>query len=102
IRRLMCEAAVTVDCEPRNISFVNTLKILRCRLPEVPRTTSGIRRWFRQLVNEVAEQRLPPRRNRVNPRVIKRKLSNWPKKQRKHYDSPQPKLEFQNAITILN
>ena len=38
IRKLMCEAAVIAECTPRELSFVNTLKILRCRLPEVPRS----------------------------------------------------------------
>jgi hypothetical protein len=50
IRKLMCEAAVIANCEPRNLSFVNTLKILRCRLPEVPRSAAGIRLWYTTLL----------------------------------------------------
>ncbi len=38
IRKLMCEAAATEDIAPRELSFVNTLKILRCRLPEAPQS----------------------------------------------------------------
>ncbi len=102
IRKLMCEAAVTANCEPRNLSFVNTLKILRCRLPEVPRSAAGIRLWYTTLLEEVAEERIEPRRDRVNPRVIKRKMSNWPKKRLKHPDFPQPTMPFLKSIVMLN
>lgn len=102
IRKLMCEAAVIADCEPRSLSFVNTLKILRCRLPEVPRSATGIRLWYTVLLEEVAEQRNEPRRDRINPRVIKRKMSNWPKKRQKHRDFPQPTMKFAQSVVMLN
>jgi len=54
----MCEAATEASCEPRDLSFVNTLKILRCRLPEVPRSPSGITTWYANLIAEVAEERI--------------------------------------------
>jgi hypothetical protein len=31
-------------------------------------------RWYQRLVPEIAEEILPPRRNRINPRVIKQKM----------------------------
>lgn len=102
IRKLMCEAAAAVGCAPRELSFVNTLKILRCRLPEAPRSPGGLERWYQDLLAEVAEERLEPRRNRINPRVIKRKMSNWAKKRAKHRHFPQPTLEFRKSIVMLN
>lgn len=102
IRKLMCEAADFAGLAPRELSFLNTLKILRCRLPECPRSPSGIERWFQQLLAEVAEERLDPRRNRVNPRVIKRKMSKWPKKGPAHRNYPQPTKTFQRSIVMLN
>lgn len=102
IRKLMCEAATEVECSPRELSFVATLNILRCRLPEAPRSISGLQRWYRALIAEVSEERLPPRRNRINPRVIKRKMSNWAKKRDKHRHFQQPTLEFRESIVILN
>lgn len=102
IRKLMCEAAATADCAPRELSFVNTLKILRCRLPEAPRSPRGLQCWYDDLLTEIAEERLPPRRNRVNPRVIKRKMSNWAKKRPKHSHSPQPTKKFRDSIVMLN
>ena len=74
IRKLMCETAVIAVCEPRDLSFVNTLKILRCHLSEVPRSANGIRLWYATFLEEVAEQRNKQRRDRVNPRVIKGKM----------------------------
>lgn len=102
VRKLMCEAAAAEGCSPRELSFVNTLKILRCRLPEVPRTVTGLRVWYQALIAEVSEERLEPRRNRINPRVIKRKMSNWAKKRAKHRHFPQPTLEFTESIIMLD
>ncbi len=102
IRKLMCDAAEQADVAPRELSFVNTLKILRCRLPEAPRSASGLRRWHQQLLTEVAAEVLEPRRNRINPRVIKRKMSNWLKKRDKHRNYPQPTKTFRKSIVMLD
>lgn len=102
IRKLMCEAACAADCAPRELSFVGTLKILRCRLPECPRTPLGLNHWYANLLQEVAEERLEPRRDRVHPRVIKRKMSNWAKKREKHLSFPQPTKNFRQSIVLLN
>jgi hypothetical protein len=102
IRKLMCEAAATEGIAPRELSFVNTLKILRCRLSEAPRSPRGLARWYEDLLAEVAEERLEPRRDRINPRVIKRKMSNWPKKRKKHRKTPQPTKKFDRSIVMLN
>ncbi len=84
VRVLMYEAAATQQLDPRRVSFTATLKILRCRLPECPASQRGCQRWYRRLVQEVAEEIIEPRRNRINPRVIKRKMSKWPKKRPIH------------------
>jgi hypothetical protein len=102
IRKLMCEAASGAGCSPRELSFVNTLKILRCRLPETPRSTRALQRWYSDLLLEVSEERLEPRRDRVNPRVIKRKMSNWTRKREKHRHFPQPTKKFRRSIVMLD
>lgn len=102
IRKLMCDAAELADVAPRELSFVNTLKILRCRLAEVPRSVDGLRRWHQNLLTEVAAEVLEPRRDRVHPRVIKRKMSNWLKKRDKHRNSPQPTKTFRKSIVMLD
>jgi hypothetical protein len=101
VRTLMCEAAATTAIAPRRLSFTATLQILRCRLPEVPRSESGRQRWYRNLLTEIAEETLEKRRDRINPRVIKRKLSKWPKKRAEHRCSPQPAKTFRETVVIL-
>jgi len=82
------------------LSFTGALKILRCRLPEVPKHGRGLDRWFADLVAEVAEEVLEKRRDRVNPRVIKRKMSNWKKKRPEHRHYAQPTKKFRQSIII--
>ena len=100
IRVLMQEAAAERGIDPQRLSFTGTLKILRCRLPECPASRRGLRQWYRDLVAEIAEEVLPERRNRINPRVIKRKMSNWRKKRPEHRNYPQPRKEFRDAIVM--
>ena len=102
MRKLICAAAGQDNVAPRQLSFVNTLKVLRCRLPECPRSARGIRRWYADLLSEIASERLEPRRNRINPRVIKRQVSPWPKKREIHRTIPQPQQEFDRSIIMLN
>jgi hypothetical protein len=100
VRKLLCEAAATTGLAPRRLSFTGALKILRCRLPEVPPSGRGLARWYADLVAEVAEELLEERRDRVNPRVIKRKMSNWLKKRPEHRNYPQPTKKFRQSVVI--
>jgi hypothetical protein len=101
IRVLMFEAAATKPISPLRLSFTATLKILRCRIPHCPRRLRQRRRWWRRLLEEIAEEVIEPRRNRVNPRVIKRKMSKWKKKRPEHRHNPQPTKNFRAAIVML-
>jgi hypothetical protein len=103
VRALLFEAAGREGLDPRRLSFTGALKVLRCRLPEVPKDpadAAGRQRWWEDLLAEVAEEVLPERRDRVNPRVIKRKMSKWPKKRPQHRDPPQPTKPFRDSIVI--
>jgi hypothetical protein len=98
----MSEAARRSKQSPRRLSFTGTLKVLRCRLPECPKSRSGLKRWYDELLAEIAEEVLPERRNRINPRVIKRKMSNWLKKRPEHRHYPQPTKKFRSSVVILS
>jgi hypothetical protein len=102
VRVLMSEAARRQDLSPRRLSFTGSLKILRCRLPECPKSRPGLQQWYEDLLAEIAEEVLPERRNRINPRVIKRKMSNWRKKRPEHRHSPQPTKKFRESVVILS
>jgi hypothetical protein len=101
VRVLMSEAARANGLPPRRLSFTGALKVLRCRLPEVPKGRVGLRRWYEGLLAEVGEEVLPGRLNRINPRVIKRKMSKWPKKRPQHRPYPQPTKSFQDRIVVI-
>jgi hypothetical protein len=102
VRVLMSEAARRHNLPPRRLSFTATLKVLRCRLPECPKSRQGLQRWYEDLLAEIAEEILPERRNRINPRVIKRKMSNWRKKRPEHRRCPQPTKKFGQSVLILS
>lgn len=102
VRKTMVEAAKLEKIDPRRLSFTATLKILRCRLPECRQTDRSLTRWYRDLLKEVAQEKLPPRRDRVNPRVVKQKMSKFAKKRKQHRDTPQPTMSFRRSIVMLN
>lgn len=58
-------------------------------------------RWWDELLAEIGEQVLPDRRERYNPRVIKKKISKWPTKRPRHRKPPQPSQPFRKAIRII-
>jgi hypothetical protein len=50
---------------------------------------------------EILAERLPERRRRAAPRVVKRKMSNYGAKRTSHRDWPQPLRRPEDAIVIL-
>ncbi len=99
IRRVMHDAAVGTDQDPDRLSFLDSLRVLQCQLPEAPQVDTET--WYRRLLREVADQRLRPRRDRWYPRVIKRKMSNWKKKRPEHQNPPQPTKPFREAVVLV-
>ncbi|MEC4020226.1 hypothetical protein, partial [Streptomyces sp. H27-D2] len=51
---------------------------------------SRLTRALTRTLREITERLLEPRRPRSNPRVIKRKMSNWALKRTEHNNSPRP------------
>ena len=101
LRALMFQAAQRVPISPLRLSFTGTLKILRCRLPECPADPECRIPWWNRLLEELAEEQIPPRRQRINPRVIKRQQSKWPKKRHCHRNPEQPTEPFRHSVVIL-
>jgi hypothetical protein len=101
IRSLMFEAAATVDLDPDRLSFTGCFQILKCRLPEcASKTAAGFEAWYEALLWEMQGERCDPRRNRVNPRVIKRKMSKWKKKRPEHRRVPPLKKTFAETVVM--
>jgi hypothetical protein len=55
-----------------------------------------------RVVAEILEERLPKRRLRANPRVVKRKMSNFALKRFHHRSWPQPTKAPDDAVRIRN
>jgi len=103
IRALMFEAAREEGLDVDRLSFTGCFRILQCRLPECDaRTPSTFLFWLKLLLSEMREERLPPRRNRINPRVIKRKVSKWPRKRPLHSGLPPLKKTFVESVLQTN
>jgi len=98
--RVLMHAANRQAIDPQRLSFTATLKILRCRIPECPPSRPGRSRWYEAVLREIGEEVSPERRNRINPRVIERKMSNWRKKRPVHRHHPQPTKGSAEAIVI--
>ena len=101
VRLLMHEAALAADCDPDRLSFVHALEVVRDAVAEFQMVTpSQQSALYTRLLQDIAAKRLPERRPRVNPRVVKQKMSNFKLKRAEHYRPPKPKGSFRDAVVI--
>jgi hypothetical protein len=98
LRQVMQDAAGAVGVDPDRLSFTGTLRVVQCRLHESPSQDVGS--WYRGLVAEVGRHRLPARRNRWYPRVVKRQRKKWHKKRPHHRNPRQPTEPFADSVVI--
>jgi hypothetical protein len=102
IRYLMHEAAVQADVDPDRLSFVHAIELIKDAIPEFQMVAEDQReQLYQRLLRDIARQPLPERRNRVNPRVVKRKMSNFLKKRPEHNQWPQPEILFREAVVVI-
>lgn len=72
IRCLMHEAALQVGIDPDRLSFVHALEVIKEAIPEFQMVAEDQREsLYQRLLRDIARGRLPERRNRVNPRVVR-------------------------------
>ncbi len=102
IRALMHEAAQQTNLSPHRLSFVGAIKVLQKAVPEFQMTApEQLLALYQRLLRDIARKRLPLRRLRSNPRVVKRKMSNFKLKRAKHLAWPQPSARsFREAIQL--
>jgi hypothetical protein len=102
IRFLMHEAALQVGTDSDRLSFVHALNVIRDAIPEFQMTTPE--QWpqlYTRLLRDIADRLLPARRLRSNPRVVKRKMSNFRLKRPEHQHWPQPTLSFRQSVALI-
>jgi hypothetical protein len=103
VRALMFESATSVGADPDHLSFTGCFQILTCRLPECDACSqASFETWYKALLWEMSQERTEPRRNRINPRVIKQKMSKWKKKRPAHFHPPPLAKTFSESVVMLN
>jgi hypothetical protein len=102
IRALMFQAAEGIRLDTDRLSFTGCFQILKCRLPECDtRTPQTFQAWYDALIWEMQQEKTEPRRNRINPRVIKQKMSKWKKKRPEHRPAPKLTKTFADTVVMI-
>jgi hypothetical protein len=102
VRAVMHQAAVRADVAPDQLSFIQTVRILRSALLEAQIVARPqFAQWYEALLAEIGTCRLAQRDNRCNPRVVRRKMSNFDLKRERHRTALQPTKPFSEAVVIL-
>lgn len=103
IRLIMLRTALEGQLDPDRLSFTNTIHILTDALPLFqlvdPQDYPLLWHW---VMNWIAYFQLPERRDRSNPRVVKRQQSRFNRKQAQHLNPQQPTKSFREAIVMLS
>lgn len=102
IRALMHAAAQQAHLDPDRLSFVGAIKVLQKAVPEFQMTApEQLPALYQRLLRDMARKRVPKRRLRTNPRVVKRKMSNFKLKRAEHLAWPQPTTRsFRESIEV--
>ena len=98
-RTAMCAAAIREQIDPDRLSFTGSFQILQTRLPDCPNDSpESVATWYENLQIEIAEEKIPPRQNRINPRVVRQPRSKWNGKKPEHFGPPPLKKTFRETI----
>ncbi len=102
-RAMMLEAAASRQMDVDRLSFKGCFQILKTRLPECDTSTeTSFSAWYDAVIWEMSCEQIPPRRNRINPRVIKRKMSRWNKCRPEHRKQPPLTKTFVETVVMTN
>ena len=98
----MLQTAQVAQIDPERLSFTNSIHLILDAMPlfQLVRETDHDKLWT-WLMDWITYFQLPPRRDRSNPRVIKRQQSRFNRKRSQHFNPPQPSKSFRDAIVVL-
>lgn len=103
VRRVMAEAAATVAMDPRRMKFTDSVRIIREATPHLRAAPAEqLPRLYNAMLAQIAAHPLPPRALRINPRVVRRKMSNFLAKRPEHRQTHKDIKPFREAIRVLN
>ena len=99
IRALMCRAAEEGEIDPdRLVSFTRSMPAAR---RSVRRSVDDLAAGLSHATAEILHELVPNRRLRANPRVVRRKMSNFAAKRPERRCWPQPTMSIEDAIRIV-
>ena len=102
IRALMSTAADDRGVDPDRVSFTRSLHAARRSVRAgVGDAGHALSVALASAIAEICRELLPLRRLRANPRVVKRKMSNYGVKRPEHTRWPQPTMATIGAVRIL-
>jgi hypothetical protein len=102
IRMLMHQSALEAELDPDRLSFTHAVCVLHeatwrfaitpvCEHPAL----------LSELLQELRSALLPPRRLRLNARVVKRTRSKYERKKSQHYHAPHIKHPFLDIVALM-
>jgi hypothetical protein len=100
-REFMAAAAERDGLDLDRLSFLGCLQILRTRMPECPADADARAAWLGVLLDELGREQTEPRRNRINPRVVRIKMSKFKKKRAEHRGIKELQKSFAEVIVPL-
>lgn len=102
VRAIMAAAATQADLAPTRLSFAQAVELIRVAIDDFHLVApTAHARLYQRLLRDIAARRLPERAPRTNPRVVKRKMSNFKLKRGAPPPASQHLGAFAAAIHIL-
>jgi hypothetical protein len=102
VRSVMQDAALQADVDPDRISFVRAVSLIKDAMHDFQLVSPQLYpRVYGQLLQDLLQDLLPPRALRTNPRVVKRKMSNFKLKRASHRGLPPLQRAFADTVRIL-
>ena len=102
VRALMLESASQAGLDSDRLSFTHAITLLTSAIPAFQMVMpSQHQRLQQRLMQDLSTSLLPPRRLRVNPRVVKSKRAKFPLRHLEHRKPPKPQKAFQDVVVLL-
>ena len=103
IRLIIHEAAAKAEVPPRRLSFLNSVRLIRETVPLMRAApTHRLQRIYEGMLTQIALEKLPEPDGRINPRVVKVKMSKFRKKRPTDVKPKQPRYAFKDSVVSLN
>ena len=101
IRVLMHAAALQADLDPDRLSFVHAVRVIQDAIPEFQMAAPDqLPQLYQRLLRDLARKRVPERRLRSHPRVVKRKMSKFKLKRPEHAHPPPLERSFREVVAL--